>query len=259
MRQGCCVLLLSVGAISPGLAADERPTLGTLYNTKENHSLTYECLLTEGVLNCDFVQVSVRPKSDPATAQKYLESSRAEFRKGFDAQELDRNCKDLKKIEDINAGRTKPDFKPAREPNAFERSEWSKWLSAFQTFCGSRTEANFLAAARIQAEREQRTCRVNAYTFKQSFKSIGSGTWVTDGGAKGPCGIVQLSRFEPEVTALGKSSLTNWRYFARKAIANPKGEWDLGKCSELDQEEYLYDWRSDERGLQCDFITFSMF
>lgn len=73
--------------------------------------------------------------------------------------------------------------------------------------------------------------------------------------------LVQLSRFTPERSDVG--NYTFWKYTAKKAVTNPQAIAfpGVGKnvlCKELDEAEYLYDWRSKQQPLQCDYIEFSV-
>lgn len=128
-------------------------------------------------------------------------------------------------------------------------------------FCKSRTQENFLNIVRVAHEKDTRTCKVSANTFKQTFRLVqnnisGTGAWVVQGTPEGPCGIVELSRFEPE---RGKDSkLVFWKYVARKAVTNPQGTFFLGaSCKGFDEGEYIFDWRSEEHSLGCDYVEFS--
>jgi len=120
----------------------------------------------------------------------------------------------------------------------------------------------------MEHDKEVRTCQVSSNVFTQTFKYVqdytsNSGAWVVQSQPEGPCGIVQLSRFEPVITKIGDTNYTNWNYIAKKAITNPKGQAFLElKCSNLDQNEYVYDWQSstqedDLYRLGCDYIEFS--
>jgi hypothetical protein len=81
------------------------------------------------------------------------------------------------------------------------------------------------------------------------------GAWVVSAQPEGPCGIVQLSRFEMDKEY--KSLF--WRYVARKTATNPTGTLMPGfSCSAVDQGEYVYDWKKTRSDyLQCEFVEFS--
>ena len=56
-------LLMAIGFSFSAVAAEEFPTIGLLFNTKESSSLTYDCVLgKDDKLRCDFLQTSIRKK-----------------------------------------------------------------------------------------------------------------------------------------------------------------------------------------------------
>ncbi|MBP6010743.1 MAG: hypothetical protein KBA31_00820 [Alphaproteobacteria bacterium] len=120
-----------------------------------------------------------------------------------------------------------------------------------------------VALAKVNFEKDQRTCLVNSHTFTQRFRWVddlgGRGAWVTEDKPTGPCGTIQLSRFEPDPTT--KPSLRFWKYYARKAVTNPQGSmYGAMKCTELDQGTYPYDWNGPrETGMGCDYVSFGSF
>jgi hypothetical protein len=68
-----------------------------------------------------------------------------------------------------------------------------------------------------------------------------------------------LSRFEAEAEA--SSNFKLWKFVSQKAVTNPEATYFPGspgiKCKELDQAKYVWDWRSKEHPLRCDYIEFS--
>ena len=106
-------------------------------------------------------------------------------------------------------------------------------------------------------DKDMRTCKVSANTFEGTFNAIasqsGADTWVAQSTPSGPCGAVQLSRFESESAA----GVRFWKFFSRKAITNPTGMFYGQSCSGFDQREYEWDWRSEETFQGCDYIEFS--
>ena len=65
---------------------------------------------------------------------------------------------------------------------------------------------------------------------------------------------MNVSRFEKDV----QSGFTFWRYHAKKIITNPTEEFVPGaSCGKLGEREYVYDWRSQQTFLGCDYIDFS--
>ena len=129
-------------------------------------------------------------------------------------------------------------------------------------FCESPTEESYLNFIRLGHEKDTRTCLVASNSFKRNFRLIGdtgSGahSWVVmQTSPAGSCGIVWLSRFEPE--QMDDTRHIFWKYVAKKAVTNPQGTFLLGgSCKGLDEHEYVYDWRAKEYSLDCDYIKFS--
>jgi hypothetical protein len=249
----------------PGLAmAQNAPSVGLVYNTKEAHSITYSCAAKGGKLECDFLQTAVRRKSNQQDLTSVLAQARQEFRSG---QNVDtKECQTYGELMEILEGRKK-----APTPNSLatvtpmQKRDILEVTKALIHVCKNKTEENYLAVARLTHSKVMRTCQISTNAFKQTFVSVGdnarTNVWVTDSKPEGACGIVQLSRFTPERSK--GSDYVFWKYTAKKAITNPDGIAFPGvnenvKCSGLDEAEYLYDWRSKELPLQCDYIEFSV-
>ncbi len=247
-----------------GVIADETPSSGIVYNTKEIHSLVYFCEKSQdNFLDCEFTQTRVRKKAKAEDLKSRLDEARKEFRT---SKELTPEmCKQQKDFIEILQGRKKA---PNKEQQDFvknisdmEKKDVLKIMSAITTACDSRTEENYLNVVRVGYDKDARTCVVNSHAYKQSFRLVldhvsGARSWVAKGEPSGACGIVQLSRFEPE--RLKDSKFVFWKYVAKKSVTNRQGLFMPGmSCKDLDEDEYIYDWRSKEHALGCDYIEFS--
>ncbi|MFG3592265.1 hypothetical protein [Bradyrhizobium sp. RDI18] len=137
-----------------------------------------------------------------------------------------------------------------------QRQDMVKVFTALLNHCRSPSAATMTEVVRITHEQETRTCRVSANPFTQTFKRVaGSNNWTSNDGPNGPCGTVVISRLQKDDP---KYSL--WSYVTRKTITNPNGELPLiGSCSQLDQTEYVYDWRSEDKFTKCDYVKFGLF
>jgi len=254
---------IAIATASNGAGAQEAPRLGLLYNLSETNSLTYSCsTVSEKTLGCEFVQASVRPKATYADLPAAIKRAMGEFAKGpvFEADD----CKLNQKLADVLAGKEKPPKEDAMEKlTAVQRRDLLAFSQGIVEVCKSRSEEKYLELVRLGHDRDRRTCRVSALSFKQTFRLApegkpGSPVWIAQSQPEGPCGIVQLSRFESERSKVGDSTFTNWRFIARKAITNPASELFPGaSCSRFDEAPYTYDWRSQEHQLTCDYIEFS--
>jgi len=255
------VLLLAASA--SGSNAQEAPRLGLLYNLSEMHSSTYSCTSSSSsVLNCEFVQTMVRPKATFADLPSALERARNDFAKGpiFSAED----CKLNQTLTNILEGKEKPPKEDAMQKlSVIQRRDMLALTQGVLKVCSSRSEETYLDLVRFGQARDRRTCKVSSLSFTQTFRvapesAPGPTVWIAQSKPDGPCGIVQLSRFESERTKIGTTNFTNWRFIARKAITNPSGELFPGaSCSRFDEQAYTYDWRSQEHQLTCDYIEFS--
>ena len=265
-RSNTQIAVLLVGTfLTSAVSAEELPTVGILYSTKERHSLTYECQPVKGnQLTCEFVQSSVRQKAKAADLPNVIEEALKQFPNEKPPSSED--CSSYRQIVAVLEGREEKGTKLGQLTNLseLEKADLLKVAKSFIAYCDNPTKEMLVSIVRLSHDRDVRTCQVSSHTFTQTFKQlseIGSGSvWIAQGAAEGPCGIVQLSRFEPEELGAGKSKSIYWKYVARKAVTNPDGELLLGgKCSALDEGAYLYDWRSKEHQLSCDYIQFSPF
>ena len=97
-----------------------------------------------------------------------------------------------------------------------------------------------------------RTCNVLGNPFKQSFTlNHYSGRWEHVSAPEGVCGVVQMTYFEKAPDAK-----TFWRWVTTKKVLNKNATEIFGSCSGLDEAEYIYDWKDEERMMRCDFIKF---
>lgn len=242
------------------LSAQDAPTTGLLYNTRESSSITYYCRQVQGgLLSCEFTQTAVRKQAHPSELEAVLTRAREAFRTG-ERPSADQ-CKSNVEMLDILDGRKKAPKQWLEQTSDLAKSDVRRFIEAMSQYCKSPTEENYLGIARLVHERETRTCNVSAHTFEQTFQLLlntnGRATWVNRSTPEGSCGIVQLNRFEAEQPT--NTKLLFWSYIARKAVTNPQGTVELSNlsCKGLDESEYLYDWRSRELPLGCDYINFT--
>jgi hypothetical protein len=235
--------ILLAGAASAW--AQTSPSLGILYNTTETNSLVYRCSPPQGnELKCEITQTSVRPKATYADLASTVDNARKAFpnEKPWSAEE----CKSTRQIMDVLEGKiTPPKADALASMSEVTKRDVAATIGALMKYCATPTEEVFLEMIRLSAEKDRRTCKVSSINFQQTFtRAEGSRsppTWVAQSKPEGQCGIVQLSRFEPEVSQIGKGNFTNWSFVARKAITNPSGELFPGvKCSGLDERPYTY-------------------
>lgn len=256
-------LAVSALVIAATALAQDAPTSGLVYNKSETSSLTYRCGVPKsGVISCDFVQTAVRKKSSYSDLPRALEQGRKEIQRSqvFSVED----CKLNKSIVDVLEGRSKaPKQEVVDALSAVQRNDALAFSRKTAKYCAQRTEENYLDVVRVAQDKDRRTCKVSSNSFTQTFRVASESTapssvWVTGGEPDGPCGVVRLDRFEPELITLNKTKFTNWKYVSRKAITNPTGELFPGaSCGGFDEGTYIYDWRAEDRQVSCDYIEFS--
>lgn len=245
-------------AFTTAALPQDAPSSGIIFNESENISLTYSCTQSnDSRLSCEFVQTSVRLKARAADLPGVLAAAKEQTGKQQDAG----GCRILRTLRDVLEGKAlvpKPEALTKITPT--QRRDLSAMAKAGLAICASPTEANYIAFAKIEHDKSARTCVVSSNTFQQSFKSLPSGkskAWVVESSASGDCGAVRLDRFEYEDAKSSVSGIGFWNYIAKKAITNPNGKL-MGNlsCSQMDQAEYIYRWKTDERQVSCDYIEF---
>ncbi len=260
-------VVLSLVTVSVAIAKDA-PQIGKVYGEKVNGSLSYTCsLVTDSVLSCDFVETYVGKQKEAADWAEEIARAKQKF---LDVQKkpssyfyycdpaLDLIAAALQGGPPRNIP---PDLKRQFDSmSAMERQDRLATIRAYQNICKKRTEAAFLESAKVEFSKALRTCRVISSTFNQQFRWVdgsgGNGAWVVSAPPEGPCGIVQLSRFERAPKSDKASNY--WNYFSRRAITNPKGSlFGLMKCSKMDQETNTYTYlEPSEANMKCDYIMF---
>ena len=266
----CSPLLLAGGIWLVGIVngwADEAPTYGRLDSTREAASIFYGCQQKrDKFLDCELNLIIVSKKAKPEDLSTRLNQAREAFRS--DGVEWSAEyCQWFTDFVDILEGRKTPPKgydsnaiaeaqKKLRETAESEKKDLLNWEKANVQFCKSKTEDNWLNLVRLEYENDSRSCIVSARTFIDRFRYMrdsGVGVWVTESSPQGPCGIVQLARFEPEL----RGNFVFWKYVVRATVTNPQGATLDGKsCKQEELGEYLYDWRTKAHSLGCEYIDF---
>lgn len=260
------IAILGVYSESSALSAEEMPTSGMVYNTKEASSITYSCR-NGGIdtLECQITQTSVRKKASMADLEKHVSKAVDQFRKEGKAGLDNEVCGQMGEMLEILDGRRKPPagMEKLQVMSPTEKQDTREAIVALRGVCLKPSAANIRTLVSVSLQKDSRTCKVGSHSFDQTFVRVSDYSsnkqkWVVKTAPHGPCGIVNLSRFERAENNV--AGLEFWNYVAKKIVTNPEGTiLGLGSCSELDESEYLYDWKSSERFLGCDYIEFSVF
>ncbi len=268
---------LSLATSSATLAAEPPyPTIGQVHNTVENGWLTYECTPPEhGLLTCSFVQTSIRQALSEIEAAKRLAEETNDLAGSlakdykttptriYDSPQWKELCNMASQMAAILEGDPPADTPPEALRNfihssAVQKKDMRAWAEAISQSCTTRTLEGVSNSIALSLGSEQRTCVIGTNPFTQTFKAQYSGdrfqAWmVADSTPVGDCGVINVSRLVPEITTPGEKPYF-WQYYARKVVTNPTADIVLMKCSDLDEREYLYDWRQQSIPLQCDYI-----
>jgi hypothetical protein len=244
-----------VGFAVSAVNAQDRPTNGLVFHTTENSSITFFCeRVSENVIDCDFVQTFVRQEAKPEDLETALKKSSSQYEeeikifKNFDCGNLD----EILMMLGENGSNPNADAKLSKLPVG-QLDDLRNFAKSYFRLCKSPTRANFQKMIRINHEKNSRTCRVGSFAFQQRMKRTASGSWAVIPEATGECGVVQLDRFEPA----NQSRFTFWNYIARKTVTNPSGRQLLMQCENLDEAEYVYEWKSRDIYMNCNYIKFS--
>src|SRR5438128_1637657 len=107
-RPSRIMTVFAISSCVTSASAQDAPSVGLLYNTKEIHSLVYRCEPARGsTIECEFTQTAVRKKTKPEDLAARLKEARDEYRAGTALFSAD-DCKTSYEILDVLEGRKKP-------------------------------------------------------------------------------------------------------------------------------------------------------
>lgn len=258
-------------AVTASAMATDAPVVGTVHNTRDNGWLTYECSPVEDErLTCTMTQVMVRKKLQASEVEAKYAAAIKQLEAEKDDSAMQEICTWAGGIVDLLQGGEGKGLPPEAKHtfqkfNAMQRRDMEQQYSAMLETCRTKDTDGMRRFLRLGLEKDTRTCDVATNRFEQTFRPVqDSGgkllSWtVADTGPQGDCGFVQMSRFIPESTDSGRTTLL-WKYVAKRATSNPEGENLLGiSCKGWEEVETVYDWQSKEIPLQCDYIEHSIF
>lgn len=208
-----------------------QPTSGILYAQDSVSFTAYRCdpPLTSGDIDCRFNQtlISLKPPKPPVTPAM-LDEYRAEIAKQS-PEERRTGCRelDLANIEEV------PMPEEIRDHARRHLAEFRKLLCTDEQV----DEEALLGAANKVAGN---VCTVGSNHYQMRFRrsSEDSPVWLADSppSAGDPCGLVNLTRLEPDPDIPGL-----WRMVSRRAVQNPSAKTALGQsCSDWEQPETLH-------------------
>jgi hypothetical protein len=265
----CVVLMLALLATVDVQALDEKndspkaPKSGVLYGVKETDSLVYKCnRVAKYKIECDFNASMVR-KADAHILQKMREKAIDNHRAGRSPGKDE--CAEASRIEEMIRGDAQaPNGARFQDLSEIERRDLTEMMTAVAEYCTENSESAAENAVDKYLSTKERACSVSADHFSKTFLFTplgnGGGYWMVSSDEYGECRILDWSRFVLAEDKLG-SELEIWNYIRQKTVTNKKGSSGAHgpACSDLDEAEYLYDWRSQTHALGCDYIEFKVF
>lgn len=263
---GAAAAVLALAIPGTALAADPPfPLLGKVHDTVENGWMTYDCDLPEGgLLTCRFTQIKIMRQTSTEDAAKKKATLAADITDGVSTEEWSALCELAAQLSNIGAGQA-PANATAQTRRAVERAtpvmrrDATAQAAALTEACQTRSTGALQRFFDLGVGLTERTCVVNTNSFTQTFRAHfntdGSfASWnIADTRPQGDCGFIQLSRFVPVMDKPGQKPYL-WQYYARRVTSNRQATSMLGKCSDFEEFETLYDWISQPIFLQCDYV-----
>lgn len=248
--------LFSVASVA--YAQDYPAGTHLFYGTTDNDSLLVRCdPPVNGSIQCKFVQTMVSRRSEwkdfeaelPGAIDKLLGEKNAEscgniaeFAKAIRDGTIPPGVTDLEKYK-AGMAKTTPE----------QKQDLLKMLDSFAAYCAKPNKTTAETMLRQMHDKESRTCQVSSNTYEQTFRKSDVGdAWLSNEGPTGDCGVIVISKLERS-----KGEYKMWVYRTQKVVTM-KEERSLGlvSCAKLDEQEYFFDWMSDEKFLRCDYIKF---
>jgi hypothetical protein len=249
MQRLAALPFLFLAATSAPLAQDH-PTFGQVVDTKEDSALSYDCVLREPVLHCQFGQGRVS-KQTPKTPRE-LDAEAGQMISSV----TDENCKTIRDVRDQLA------VEPPNLPSPLTGqalAELRDLMTSYSDFCDTRSAVTARALVGAVEEKAQRTCTFSVYLFELDFSwSYQTERWETVSQPNGTCGVVTVAFMEPDKTTGG--GVTFWNYGQKKIVTNRTGDDPLmGSCSDYPESELRSTWQGRDLNPQCDYVKFNPF
>ena len=258
------LVLLSAGQ---SYGEQSRPDTGRVWGLDQTDILEYDCQpLSATRISCDFSQTMVmKDDNSPEIYENEMNSCIAEA-SGKNESYDENICSYVKATLALIDGQiTKNEYAEQTGSsdtnfgrlleNQTNKDTFRYRLSTYAPFaCAERiTKEDCINVARANSEERANTCKVISNTYSQTFskaKSTDKDIFTVESSASGPCGVINVSRFE-------RSYNDFWDYVSQKVVTNPSGQSVLGDCSELDEQTYEYSWKPEDGVVKnCKFIKF---
>jgi hypothetical protein len=256
MKVVRAIVVIVASVIAFDLArSQEFPSTGIVYNTIDAASIVHRCNLTDKLtMDCDFTQTAIRRKLSASEAAQKLAEAKAEFTAKPTSVSQEECAQYETMLMVLQGKKPAPDMQGLAKLTGRVKSDVMVIANQFVSFCRDPSLDNWLKIVSTSLDRDKRTCTISSNAFNQKFRRSDAYNWTVVSQPYGPCGIVQLDRFEADKT---KEGPTFWNYFARKAVTNPNADAGLLSCKMLDEREYKYQWQKRNPDFSCDYVEFS--
>jgi hypothetical protein len=201
---------------------------------------------------CDFTQNTVRRKLSEEDARKKVLDARTQYLAKPEVMKPS-ECAEFAKLSDLMQGKAAaPDPAKLASVSQRQKADFARFTSLVGAFCQTPSVDTYMKFVAAGVEKDKRTCLVSSHSFTQRLQPVDGGNWSVIPERHGPCGVVQLDRFEPDKGA--SRSATFWNYIVRKAVTNRNANAGLASCRMLDEGEYKYEWRRRELDISCEYV-----
>lgn len=249
-------------------AHSSQPTSGFLWGQDQTDHIEYECdEIGVDKIRCDFLQTIVRKNiSDEDSYQSQVEECITTslganpsydpkiclmMEAGimvFDEKITPREFADALEIEDLQ-----PVLEMFNNESRRATAEY-RFRQGQPLMCAEEiTEQFCVDMIGQQRQSDAETCKINTNRFSQTFVRVGdtgTGVFSVEAPPTGPCGIINVSRFELDY-------MDRWNYTSQKVITNPNAVSAFGSCSDLDEGVYNYSWRPEDGVVKnCKLVKF---
>lgn len=231
-------------------SASDFPTEGTLYGALDGNFIRYSCVppTSEG-LRCFFVQISAIRRGGPDALKKdlaRLEKEYSAIKDGMaqDACSVSQIMTPEQQIEAIHRNFN-------RSVGKQEASDIIAFHKAFEAICANPTKESIAHVARLQNDKETRTCSIQMQSFNQLFRKS-ENKWVYSSGVLTECGAINIATFFKGTTRLDD----HWSYSSERIVTDKSAK--LGgvlQCSVLDEREFNFEWTKETYFKGCDYLT----
>jgi hypothetical protein len=260
MKRACVVLACLVSRVA---FADDFPTLGYVRDERSQYLIKFECdPPTEQGVVCKFSEVVVHNGGDAEALTKSLQQLDDDFKKGGPTdKDLQGMCTNVQGVTEAirsgaktaPAGMTQYSLDRLLAKPEAARGDTLKFFEALEKACASPTKENFETMARVQNDKEARTCELSLYSWEQNFTKQSPTVWVHNPPPDGMCGVIDIATLEKDGGF--------WNYRSHRVVTNKDAIKDnkLFSCNNIDENEHLYKWNQEDPDghyFGCDYIKY---